>query len=156
MLAILGGGAGVVVAIWSARALGAVRFAADLPVRLDVGVDWQVLTFTSLVAVVTGVMAGVTPAWHASRTDLMGPLKEGGRAAADAPGRHRARSALVVVQVAVSLFLLVCSGLFIQSLRSAQQLDMGFRTDNLLLLSVDPVSHGTSSTPITFGRSTRR
>ena len=146
LLAILGGGAGVVVAIWTSRALGAVRFAADIPVRFDVGLDWRVLAFTAVVAVVTGVVAGVTPALQASRADLAERLKEGGRSSADAPGRQRARSALVVAQVAISLFLLVCAGLFIQSLRSAEQLDMGFRTDNLLLLSVDPVSHGYDET----------
>ena len=142
LLSIVGGAAGVAVALGVSSVLGNIRFAPDIPVRLDVGIDWRVLAFTAVVAIVTGVVAGVSPAFRLARADLVARLKEGGRGAADSPRRQRARAVLVVAQVAVSLFLLVCSGLFIQSLRSAQQMDFGFRTDNLLLFSVDHITQG--------------
>ncbi len=142
LLSLLGGAVGVVVALWVSRLLGSIRFAADVPIRFDVSLDWRVLAFTAVTAIVTGVLAGVSPAFQSARADLAARLKEGGRGAVDSPGRQRARGVLVVAQVAVSLFLLVCSGLFIQSLRSAEQMDYGFRTDNLLLLSIDHITQG--------------
>jgi predicted permease len=142
LLAMLGGAAGVVVALWVSRLLGGIRFAADIPIRFDASLDWRVLAFTAVATLVTGVVAGVSPAFRSARVDLTARLKEGGRGAADSPGGQRARAVLVVAQVAISLFLLVCSGLFIQSLRSAEQMDFGFRTENVLLFSVDQITQG--------------
>ena len=142
LLAMLGGAAGVVVALWASRLLGSLRFAADLPIRFDVSLDWRVLGFTVVATIVTGIVAGVSPAFQSARSGLGARLKEGGRGAADSLRGQRARAVLVVLQIAVSLFLLVCSGLFIQSLRSAEQMDFGFRTDNLLLFSIDHITQG--------------
>src|SRR4029077_21105976 len=97
--------------------------------------------FSLGVAIVTGFIAGVAPALQTSHPNLNEILKEGGRSSA-ASGRHRIRSFLVVGQVAVSLVVLICAGLFIQSARNAEKIDIGFRTQNLSMASMDPEAQG--------------
>ena len=138
LLALCGGIAGLVFARWAAMALMSIRIPTDLPLHLfDLRVDWRVFAFSFLVASITGIVAGLMPALQAHRTDLADTLKVGGRSGGGSTGHHRFRNALVVAQVAVSLLLLACAGFFIRSFQNSANVDMGFRVDHTLMMSVD-------------------
>ncbi len=110
--------------------------ADDLPLNWGLDLDLRVFGMTVVVTVLIGLIAGVGPALSASRFALQQQLREGGRAGLSRRGR-RARSALVVAQVAASLVVLVCAGLFLASAKQAGKVDLGFRSDHLLTLGVD-------------------
>jgi putative ABC transport system permease protein len=102
------------------------------------GLDLDVRVFLMAVAVTlcTGVLAGIGPALSASGLALQARLREGGRAGTSRGGR-RIRSGLVVVQVAASVVVMVCAGLFVVSARQAERVDLGFKPDHLLSLGLD-------------------
>ena len=127
----------MIIALWTSDWLANVRISTDAPVNFDLHADWRVLAFSVLVALIAGVVSGVAPALQSSRPNLIEALKEGGRSAGAGTSRHRVRNVLVVSQVAVSLLVLICAGLFTQSAKSAERIDLGFRTENLSMLSVD-------------------
>jgi predicted permease len=138
LLSVFGGILGLIFARWAALALMSVRIPSDVPLRLfDLRMDWRIFTFTFLAALVTGMVAGLIPSLQASRTDLADTLKAGGRSGGASTGHHRFRNALVVAQVAVSLLLLACAGFFIRSLQNSAHVDMGFRVDHTLLMSMN-------------------
>jgi predicted permease len=138
LLSVFGGLLGLVFARWAAFALMSVRLPIDIPLKLfDLRMDWRIFVFTFLAALITGMVAGLVPSLQASRTDLADTLKAGGRSGGASAGHHRFRNALVVAQVAVSLLLLACAGFFIRSLQNSAHVDMGFRTDHTLLMSMD-------------------
>ena len=132
LLALIGGVVGVLIAQWGVTLL-VTRLAATTP--LDVSPDSSVLLFTLGVSIVSGVLFGIAPALRATKIDLTTALKE--KSAQGRKGRLNLGSALVVLQVAVSLILLVGAGLFARSLMNLQQQDLGFNRDNILLSSVD-------------------
>ena len=137
VLSVLGGTAGLILALWAIDWLSSIRVSIDAPVRFAINPDWRVLAFSVIVALVAGLVSGVAPAFQTSKTDLNESLKEGGRAAGSGASRHRFRNLLVVSQVAVSLLVLICAGLFMQSARNAEKIDLGFRTENLSMLTTD-------------------
>jgi len=138
LLAICGGAVGLALARWVASLLMSIHVATDIPIRLfDVQMDWRIFAFSFFVAVVTGVVAGFVPAVQASKTNLADTLKAGGRSGDSSAGHSRFRNVLVVTQVAISVLLLACAGLFVRSLRNSAQVDMGFRADHVLMLNVD-------------------
>jgi putative ABC transport system permease protein len=140
LLAILAGGLGVLLAVWGTAALIALS-PDSLPRAREIGFDWRVLTFTSVVALATGVVFGLLPALWSSRADLVGTLKEGSRGSTTAHGRLR--KALVVAEVALSLMLLVGAGLMLRSFSQVRTVNPGFRTDHALTLRVSlPVPDG--------------
>jgi putative ABC transport system permease protein len=103
----------------------------------DVHLNLGVVAATLVVSLLASVAAGLVPAWRAARIDANKILKSGGSAAGTSHGRQRLRSTFVVVQVALSLVLLVCSGLLLLGLRSMLEIDLGFNAKNLLTLEVD-------------------
>jgi predicted permease len=109
----------------------------DLPIAIEFGADWRVFIFTFAICLVTGLLFGLAPAFAATRYDLVSSLKDEGTSGVATRGRGRLRSALVIVQVALSLLLLISSGLFLRSLQNAGSIDPGFDADNLLSLSID-------------------
>jgi predicted permease len=128
----------MVFARWAAMALTSIHIPTDIPLRLfDLRMDWRIFGFTFFAALLTGVVAGLIPSLQASRTDLADTLKAGGRSGGSSSGHHRFRNALVVSQVAVSLLLLACASFFIRSLQNSAHVDMGFRVDHTLMMSVD-------------------
>ncbi len=129
-------------AYWATTALGSVSFSGDFPVRIDVSLDLRVFGFALALSLLTGVLAGLFPGLRASRANLHDNLKEGGRSSAVDPAQHWMRSALVVSQVAISLVVLIAAGLFLRSVRNVQNIDLGFRSDNLLLMSMDATLGG--------------
>jgi len=137
LLGVIGGCAGLLLAVWATDWLSSIRLSTDAPVRFEISPDWSVFGFSLVVALLAGVISGIAPAFQASRPDLNEALKEGGRQSAGSTGRQRLRNLLVVSQVAVSLVVLICAGLFIKSAQNAGNIDLGFRTENLLIFSVD-------------------
>ncbi|MGC2887743.1 MAG: ABC transporter permease [Candidatus Acidiferrum sp.] len=138
LLSACGGVLGMVFARWAGMALTSIHIPTDVPLRLfDLRMDWRIFSFAFLAALLTGVVAGLVPSLQASRTDLADTLKAGGRSGGSSAGHHRFRNALVVSQVAVSLLLLACAGFFIRSLQNSAHVNMGFRIDHTLLMSVD-------------------
>jgi predicted permease len=140
-LAALGGAGAVGVTYSAARLLALWRPRADL--ALDVGVDWRVLAFALLGAVVAAVLCGLAPALSLTRLGAASALKDGALAVA---GKRRfgLRGALIMAQVSVSLVLLVCAGLFLRSLQQAATVDPGFDADNVAIASFDLRTQGYS------------
>ncbi|HLL14386.1 MAG TPA: ABC transporter permease [Pyrinomonadaceae bacterium] len=136
-LAILGGLLGLLMTLWTTDFLPKF-FPAEAVGGIDLSVDWRVLVFTLGVSLLTGIVFGLVPALQASRQDLLSALKDD----TSAPevrgfGRFGLRNALVVLQVALSLILLICAGLFMRSLRAASTTDPGFNTENVLLMPME-------------------
>ena len=140
----LGGGVlGVLLSLWATSALSGIRLPVPVPLDVSIGVGWRVLLYSFALSLVSGVLLGLAPAWAAARPLLANALK--GEDALARPGRRFAlRNLLVVAQIAMSVVLLCITGLFLRSLQSASTIDIGFRTDNMLMMSVDPSVHGYS------------
>jgi predicted permease len=134
MLALAGATAGLLLAYWINQLLMALKppFPSAFTFTLDLSLDRRALVFTLLLAVTTGVLFGLFPALQASRPDVVPALK--GESGAEGSRRRwlNLRGALVVTQVALSLALLISMGLFLRSLRYTQQVDLGFKPDNVL------------------------
>ena len=131
MLSIAGAGVGLLLAGWG------VAFLIDLkpqgiPRLDDVHVDGAVMLFTAGIAVLTGLLFGAVPALHATRDGVAGSLKEAGRGALGTRAGARARSVLVVAELALALMLLVGAGLLMRSFMRLQAVDPGFRPDRTL------------------------
>jgi putative ABC transport system permease protein len=135
LLSLTGGALGLVLAVWWSDLLVALG-KENIPRALQVGLDWRVLAFTFVVSVLTGLIFGLVPALHSSKTELTESLKEGGRGSGEGARRNRIRGALVVSELAVAVILLVGAGLLIQSLWRLRQVSPGFESENLLTLEV--------------------
>jgi predicted permease len=105
---------------------------ADLPAALGIGIDGSVLAFTAVISVLAGCAFGVFPVFGYARRDLSGMLKDGGRSATVGRERHRARSGLVIAQVALALVLLVGSGLMFRSFVAIRNVDPGFEPEGVM------------------------
>jgi len=129
LLSLMGGAMGLIFALAGLRLL--VRLGPDsLPRLNEVGTDARVLAFTFLVSVLVGILFGMMPAFRASRVNLNGVLKEGGRTSN--ASHHRARDLFVIIQVALSLLLLIGAGLLIRSYAQIQNASPGFNPKNVL------------------------
>ena len=134
MLAMVGGVAGLLLAIWAVSWL--VSLAPDAIPRLnEIGVDPRVAGFTLLLSLATGVLFGLAPALQVSRPDLTDALKETGRTTVGLRGSWL-RGALVMSEVGLSLVLLVGAGLMIRSFAKLNQVDPGFTPERVLTLGV--------------------
>ncbi|HKE84611.1 MAG TPA: ABC transporter permease [Vicinamibacterales bacterium] len=129
VLSALGGSIGVVGAWWGVNAINALIPANLLPVP-DVSIDVTVLLFAVALTIVTGLLFGLAPAWHAAKTDLNEVLKQTTRASAGT--RSRLRNALAAAELALATILLIGAGLLVQSLLRLQHVDLGFQPDRLL------------------------
>ncbi|CAN5693702.1 ABC transporter permease [soil metagenome] len=103
-----------------------------------ISVDLRVLAATASLAVITGLLFGIFPALQLSRPDLTQALKDGARGASTGGARQRMRSALVVIEVALAVILLVGAALFIGSFVSLMRINPGFATENILTVQVSP------------------
>ena len=149
LLSAIGGALGLLLATWIVK-----LFVASRPVtipRIDlVGVDGRVIAFAAALSIVTGVVFGLVPALRASSPDMLSSLKQGGRGGA-APSR-RFRSALVVVEVALALVLLVGAGLMIRSFARLMGIDPGFEADGVVTmrLTLPAAKYGDTARWIAF------
>src|SRR5215218_8862001 len=135
LLSILGGAVGLLLAVWWSDLLIALG-KEDIPRAVQVGMDWRVLGFTLGVSLLTGIIFGLAPAVHSSKTELVESLKEGGRGTSEGARRNPARSVLVVSELAIAVILLVGAGLLIQSLWRLQKVNSGLQPQNVLTFNV--------------------
>ena len=137
LLALVGATAGLFLAYWFNRLLMAFKppFPPPFTFTLDLSFDIRTFAFTFLLAVATGVIFGLVPALQASRPDVLPALKDESNAESPRVRWLNLRNALVVTQVALSLALLISTGLFLRTLRYAQQIDLGFKPDQVLEVS---------------------
>ena len=133
LLSVIAGALGLLLAWWGADLLMALA-ADSIPRVGEIALDNRVLGFTMLVSLLTGMVFGLAPALQSSRPDLNETLKEGGKGGASSSRLGRARNALIVVEVAMALVLLIGAGLLIKSFRRLQEVDPGFDPRNLLTM----------------------
>jgi putative ABC transport system permease protein len=136
LLSLVAGGLGLLVALWTVEALKTLN-PATLPRLNELSIDGRVLAFSLLISLATGVLFGLFPALQASRPDLNETLKEGGRSGGGASGRQRMRGALVITEVALSVVLLIGAGLLLRSFAKLQDVELGFKPENLLTLRLN-------------------
>jgi len=136
-LAMLGALGGFGLAFLAARALSSYRLPFPMPIVFDLTPDLRVLGFTVAVALVTGIIFGLAPAFAATRGNILSSIGPGGRRSGS-PRRLGLGKLLVGVQVTLSVVLLAGAGLFLRSLQKAASLDLGIRPENVLLMAVDP------------------
>ncbi|HEV2351540.1 MAG TPA: ABC transporter permease [Terriglobia bacterium] len=139
MLAIAGGLAGLAFAAWGFSLLRRTfppMIIQNVPGASHIEIDWRVLAFTALVAVLTGILAGLSPALHLSRTDLNDALREAGRGTTSGAGARSLRAMLVVTEVALALILLVGAGLMVRGFGELLAKDPGFDRSHVLSFNV--------------------
>jgi predicted permease len=144
LLALGGGFFGLSLCLWGTSALAAFHLPIPLPIDLSVRMDWTVLAYTFALSVGAGLLIGVGPAWAASRPVIAQAIK-GEEAFAYRERRWSLRNALVLSQVFLSLVLLCATALFLRSLQSASNIDIGFRSRGILLMNIDPQLNGYST-----------
>src|SRR5579872_649641 len=131
VLSVAGGAIGLALAAVALR-LGVSLLPQTLPRINEIGLDWPVMLFALGLALLTGLLCGLAPAFAAIRTSVNEALKEGGRTGTSGGGHARLRSALVVAEIAVALTLLTASGLLLRSFEKMRDVKLGFRPDNTL------------------------
>ena len=153
LLASLGGGLGLLLALWGTGFIESVGSRVT-PLLNGIDIDSRVLGFTVAISVLAGIVFGLAPALHVSKPGLNESLKEGGRTSSADFGRNRLRGSLVVSEVAMALVLLVCAGLLIQSLLRLRDINPGFKSENMLTMNVTlpGVKYPKSANWITFYR----
>jgi len=133
LLALAGGAAGCVLAWWTMRWLTTL----DLPVVIDFGLDLRVLAFALALSFVTGIVFGLAPALHSTRIELWQTLRDDGDVRASGQRWFSLKNALVVFQVAVSVFLLAATGLALQMVAAGREQRVGYAVDTVAMLETD-------------------
>ena len=137
ILALSGGGVAMLLALWSAGRLSEFVPATEIPISMNVQADRTVLFVTVVISLLTAIVFGILPALRASKLAPAVVLKEESGSASGGRNKAHLSSALVVAQIAMSLLLLVCAGLFIRSFRLAEKFNPGFNPQNVLVDSYD-------------------
>src|SRR5262245_12529838 len=134
VLSVLGAVAGTAFATWGTRVLVRMMSTSDRAVWLDLSIDLRVLGFTIAVAMATGILFGLAPAWRARRVDPHTAMKSHGRGFAEGHSRFGVGKALVVAQVALSLVLVVGAALLLGSWRRLATTNPGFQSNGVLVV----------------------
>lgn len=134
VLSVTGGVLGLMLASAALR-VGISWLPETLPRINEIGLDWQVVGFALALAIITGAVCGLAPAFAALRTSVNDTLKDGGRTGTVGSGHAWLRSGLVVGEIAVALVLLVASGLLLRSFEKMRAVNLGFRPDHVLTAS---------------------
>jgi predicted permease len=135
MLALLGGGMGVVLGMFASSALSRLDLHADLPLKFVFDFDWRIFFYSFAIALLAGVVVGLVPALRIAKANVNTVLHEGTRGVTI--GRHWLRDGLVALQIAGSLVLLVVAALFVRSLTAVQTMDFGFKPDHVMNFVID-------------------
>ena len=153
VLALAGGVLAFLITLWSAGTFMRFVPATDFPISLAMHADRVVLLATLVISLLTGVIFGILPALRASNEAPIAVLKEDTGSASGGTRKARLASGLVVAQISLSLLLLICAGLFIRSFMSAQKINPGFNSHNVLIASYDLFTGGyTEATGVEFDR----
>src|SRR5271170_2537230 len=123
LLSGLGALGGAVIGVWLMKWVEGIRLPGDMALRTAQPFDWRMFLFVGSLAAISGLLAGLVPAWRATRVDLNDTLRESGRSVTGGAAHNRVRSILVVAQTAGSLVVLIMAGLFLRSLQHAQKAD---------------------------------
>ncbi len=134
LLGAMGGFAGLLIAVWGIDSLKA--FLPSIPRIDEISPDLRVLAFTAFVSLGVGVIAGLLPAWRASRPNLAGSLNESSRGSTEGTSGRRTRAALVVVEIVLALVLLASAGLLVESFLRLQKVPAGFDATNIMTARV--------------------
>ncbi len=137
LLSLAGGAVGVLLAFVATRMLVSVA-PASVPRIQEIGINADALFFTTAVSLLAGVLFGVLPALRAGSKKTLLALRDGGRGSTIGRERHRARSVLVIVQVALALVLLVGSGLMVRSFQELRSVDPGFDAEGVMTFRLSP------------------
>lgn len=135
LLALLGGGLGLLLATWGTSVVAAAGSKIN-PMFQNIHMDRRCLAFTVGVSILTGFIFGLAPALQISKPNLAEALKETGRGSGPAASRNRLRSALVISEIAMTLVLLVCAGLLIRTVARLRNVDAGFNPNNVLAMNI--------------------
>ena len=135
LLALVGGGLGLLLAFWGKGALLA-RAPADIPLPQNIGFGPGVLLFVLGISFLTAVLFGLAPAWYTAGADLQQSLQEGGRSRATGRARHRLQGTFVAVEFGLALVLLIGAGLLIRSFGKLLGTDLGFEPDHVLTMEI--------------------
>ena len=146
LLATIGGAAGIAVGYGLMNFLKFMLPPFMLPAAVKVEMDVRVLAFAFVLSVVTGLVFGLAPALSATKPDLAGAMKEGGRGSSGDGARRRLRSALVVIEVALAFILLAGGGLLVRSFFQMMQVELGLEATNVLTMRL-PVASDRFATP---------
>jgi putative ABC transport system permease protein len=137
LLALAGGCVGLLIALWATDLLMALQPSGMFQIEIDTSFDWTVLAFTFAISVFAGLLFGMAPAYQIIRSDQAVELKEQPAQSTRGVGRSRLQRSLVVAQVALSLVLLICAGLFLRSLSQMRSVDPGYDLRNGIVASVN-------------------
>lgn len=140
LVSLCGGLLGVAVGYATMSGLKAAVPPFMFPREVEISMDSRVLLFALFLSVFTGILFGLAPALHATRPDLAGSMKEGGRGASAGGFRQRVRGALVVTEMALAFVLLTSAGLLIRSFFAMQHVDTGFDSTNVITAGL-PISN---------------
>jgi len=141
VLAVLGGIAGLVVARWT-LVLVASLAPPDASNTLSFALQGRLVLFAAALSIGTGFIFGLFPAWHATSTDLVSAIKAQAGQPSGARAAARFRTSLVTSQIALSMALLMCAGLFVKSLANVSRVDLGIKVDNVVVFGVSPGLNG--------------
>ncbi len=157
LLAVLGGSAGVLLAIWGVNLLKTIG-SQTVPRLREVNIDLNVLLITLAVAVGTGIIFGLVPGLASAKPELTEALKESGRGSTQGKRRNRLRSGLVIAEVALALVLLTSAGLLMKSFARLQNVNPGFNPENSLTVevSVPKLQYPDSATQTRFFNEAQR
>jgi putative ABC transport system permease protein len=136
VLALAGGIAGLLLASWGVAALQS-GAPTNIPRLSEILIDARVFAFTFAVAIVTGLIFGIVPAWHGASASQANALKEGGRAGAEGARGRRIRHGLAIVEVAIAMVLLIGAGLLVRSFAAIARTDLGLDPKNVLVLTIE-------------------
>lgn len=140
LLSIAGGLIGLAIAAATAPVILSFFVNGEAPAPISTAPDWRILAFTAGVAMLTGILFGLAPAFQSTRTNVGPTLKD--QATSVVGGQGRLRKALVAAQIAVSLLLLIGAALFIRTLDNLLAVDIGFESSRLIAFSIDPSLNG--------------
>jgi putative ABC transport system permease protein len=155
VLSLAGGLLGILFAVTITRSVVALMPRFYVPNEARITVNLYVLLFSAGVAVLSGIVFGLAPSFKSSRPDVMRSLKEAGRTGSEGPASGRTRGALVTVEIALSVILLMGATLTIRGFVQLQALDPGFRSDNVLMIGLQtmPNRYSTYQQRIAFSES---
>jgi predicted permease len=141
LLAIAGGLAGLVIARWTLSVMQAI-LPGDADSQLSWHIDSEMVLFAGALSLATGVLFGVFPALHSTRPNLVTALKANAGQPSGAKAAARFRLTLATVQIALSMALLISAGLFTKSLLNVARVDLGLKTEQLVVFGVSPAMNG--------------
>lgn len=142
LLALLGGAVGLLLAAWVSDLLVSLLNDSGQARGLSAALDGRVLLFTCALSLVTGVLFGLIPAWRVTRGDMTPALKDQSAASSASRSQVRLRKGLVAAQVALTMLLLIGSGLFTRTLWKLSQVDLGLQPEQLITFSIAPELNG--------------